>query len=60
MRLKRLSLLPTCGTKFYRFDGTWKKLYSEDFTVDEKKKIIGALNSAVQRPASRRRSIGET
>jgi len=38
-RLKRLSLLPTCGTKCYRFDGAWKKLYSEDFT--------GALDQAV-------------
>ena len=47
-RLKRLSLLPTCGTKFYRFDGAWKKLYSEDFSVDEKKKIIDALNQAVR------------
>ena len=47
-RLKRLSLLPTCGTKFYRFDGAWKKLYSEDFSVDEKKTIIDALNQAVR------------
>ena len=46
-RLKRLSLLPTCGTKFYRFDGTWKKLYSEDFTVDEKKAITDAVNKVV-------------
>ena len=46
-RLKRLSLLPTCGTKFYRFDGAWKKLYSEDFSVDEKKTIIDAINKAV-------------
>ena len=35
--------LPTCGAKFYRFDGAWKKLYSEDFSVDEKRKIIDAL-----------------
>jgi phosphomannomutase len=47
-RQKRLSLLPTCGTKFYRFDGSWRKLYSEDFTVDEKKKIIVALDQAVR------------
>ena len=47
-RLKRLFLLPTCGTKFYRFDGAWKKLYSEDFTGDEKKAIIAALNQAVR------------
>jgi len=38
---------PTCGTKFYRFDSGWKKLYSEDFSVDDKKKIIGALDRAV-------------
>ena len=48
-RLKRLSLLPTCGTKFYRFDGAWTKLYSEDFTAAEKKKIMGALDHAVRK-----------
>jgi len=48
-RLKSLSMLPTCGTKFYRFDGDWKKLYSEDFSADDKKKIIGALDRAVDR-----------
>ena len=31
-RLKNLSLLPTCGTKFYRYESKWKLLYSEDFT----------------------------
>jgi hydroxymethylpyrimidine pyrophosphatase-like HAD family hydrolase len=31
-RLKDLSLLPTCGTKFYQYESGWKKLYSEDFT----------------------------
>ena len=45
-RLKRLPLLLSCGTKFYRFDGAWKKLYSEDFNVDEKKTIISALDQA--------------
>jgi phosphomannomutase len=46
--LKNLSILPTCGTKFYRYDGAWQKLYSEDFSVDEKKSIIGALNKALE------------
>jgi phosphomannomutase len=46
-RLKNLSLLPTCGTKFYRFDGAWQNLYSEDFSVDEKERITNALNKAV-------------
>jgi len=48
-RLKNLSLLPTCGTKFFRFDGAWRKLYSEDFSADEKKSIIEALHQAVQK-----------
>jgi phosphomannomutase len=44
--LLNLSILPTCGTKFYQFRVDWKKLYSEDFTVDEKRKIIAALKKA--------------
>jgi hypothetical protein len=47
-RLKRLSLLPKSGAKFYRLDGARKKLYSEDFRDNEKKAIIGAFNQAVQ------------
>jgi phosphomannomutase len=47
-RLANLSLLPTCGTKFFRYSGDWKKIYSEDFTPDEKKKIIDSLNKASQ------------
>src|ERR1700689_1861890 len=38
--LKNLSLLPTCGTKFYQ--------YSEDFTADEREKIISSLKQAVE------------
>jgi len=38
-RLRKLSLLPTCGTKFYQYSGDWKKLYEEDFTPDEREKI---------------------
>jgi HAD superfamily hydrolase (TIGR01484 family) len=41
--LQNLLLLPTCGTKFYRYDTSWKKLYSEDFTAAEKEKIIRSL-----------------
>src|SRR5271170_2988165 len=41
--LRNLSLLPTCGTKFYQYAGAWKKIYSEDFTADEKGKIIRSL-----------------
>jgi hypothetical protein len=47
-RLKNLSLLPTSGTKFYQYAGDWKKIYSEDFTADEKKKIISSLKQALE------------
>src|SRR5664280_2751793 len=46
--LKNLSLLPTCGTKFYQYIRDWKKIYSEDFTADEKKKIINSLKQALE------------
>jgi phosphomannomutase len=46
-RLKRLSILPTCGTKYYKYKSGWTKLYSEDLTDDEKKKIIDSLNQAI-------------
>jgi phosphomannomutase len=46
-RLKQLSLLPTSGTKFLRYDGHWTQLYAENFTPDDKTKIIDALNKAL-------------
>ena len=45
--LKNLSLLPTCGTKFYKYNGEWKKIYSEDFTSDEKRKVISSLTKVM-------------
>jgi HAD superfamily hydrolase (TIGR01484 family) len=47
-RLKNLSLLPTCGTKFYQYESCWERLYSEDFTNAEKQKIIGSLKKAME------------
>ena len=47
-RLKNLSLLPTCGTKFFQFNKDWIKIYSEDFTVEEKEKITKSLNKAIE------------
>jgi len=49
-RLKNLSLLPTCGTRFYKYEAGWKILYSEDFTDEEKKKIISSLRQATRSP----------
>jgi phosphomannomutase len=46
-RLNNLSLLPTCGTKFYQYDSRWEQLYSEDFTEAEKTKIINSLKQTI-------------
>lgn len=46
-KLADLSLLPTCGTRFFAYDGGWQKLYAEDLSADQKKTIIDALDKAV-------------
>ncbi len=46
--LSRLSLLPTCGTKFMRYESDWMRLYSEDFTADESKKIVASFAQALE------------
>ena len=42
-----LSILPTSGTKFFEYAGGWRKLYSDDLSDEQKKKIEDALESAV-------------
>ncbi len=46
--LLNLSILPTCGTQFYRYSGEWKKIYSEDFTADEREKIVSSMKKAFE------------
>ena len=59
--LENLSLLPTCGTKFYRYDGIWKKIYSEDFTPEEKEQIISSLKKAIDETGFKAEKVwGET
>ncbi|MNK14808.1 phosphoglycolate phosphatase [compost metagenome] len=45
--LSNLSILPTCGTKYYQYGSDWKQLYAENFTAEEKEKIIVNLHAAV-------------
>ena len=47
-RLQNLSLLPTCGTQFYRYKADWEKIYAEDFTNAQKEKIISSLQQAIE------------
>jgi phosphomannomutase len=45
--LKNFHMMPTCGTRYMKYDDVnsdWQQIYAEDFTEDEKNKIIDALN----------------
>jgi phosphomannomutase len=46
-KLRKLSILPTSGTKFFKYKKSWKKVYSEDFTEDEKNSITTSLNKVI-------------
>lgn len=63
-RLEQLSILPTCGTKFFRYDGAWKLLYAENFTSTEKQGIEHAFQQAIQQagftPDKTEKTWGET
>lgn len=48
-RLRGLSILPTCGTKFFCYQSGWTKLYSEDFTSAEREKIVSSLRQAIEK-----------
>jgi phosphomannomutase len=44
--LKNLHMMPTCGTRYYRYsepDQSWKKMYAEDIPESDKKRIISTL-----------------
>lgn len=47
-RMRNLSILPTCGTKYYQYKSGWKKLYSEDLTEDERKNITDHIEKAIK------------
>ena len=56
-RLKKLSLLPTCGTRFYKYDQGWDKIYAEDFTAEQKRKIVSSLNKAIEQSGQKAEKV---
>lgn len=47
--LERLHLMPTTGTRYYRFEGgKWELQYAEDFSAADKKRIIKALEEGLE------------
>jgi HAD superfamily hydrolase (TIGR01484 family) len=58
--LGRLWLMPTSGTKLYRFEGKWTQVYAETFDADERRRILAALDKAVaENGLDKDRSWGE-
>ncbi len=47
--LSNLSLVPTSGTKFYTYNKEWKQLYAENFSDEEKKKILDVLHEVIEK-----------
>ncbi len=47
--LKNLILLPTSGTQLYQYQNDWQLMYSENFNLNEKNKIINALNYTINK-----------
>ena len=44
----KLWLMPTTGTKLYRYDGAWHPVYAELFDDDQKKKIFAAFDESLK------------
>lgn len=41
---QQLHLMPTCGTRYLRFDdGEWRQRYANDLSEDEKQRALGSL-----------------
>lgn len=50
-QLSKLHILPTCGTRYYRYDEVtdeWVKQYAEDLTAAQKQKIIEVLTQGAK------------
>lgn len=60
--LKRLHLLPTSGTRYYKFEkDSWVEQYAENFTPKQKKLIINALAEGMKESGYEvKKTYGET
>lgn len=51
-QLNRLHIMPTCGTRYYRFDvikNDWTMVYAEDLSDQQKKKIVSVLSEGAKK-----------
>lgn len=52
LELRKLHLMPTCGTRYYRYDEIeedWKMQYAEDLSTEQKKRIIAVLEEEAKK-----------
>lgn len=52
LKLRKLHLMPTCGTRYYRYDeleNEWKMQYHEDLTDEQKKRIMKVLEEGAKK-----------
>jgi phosphomannomutase len=48
--LKRLHLMPTCGTQYYRRqNGVWEQIYAENLTDDQKQRALAAVEETARK-----------
>lgn len=50
-KLNRLHLMPTCGTRYYRYnelDGEWQQQYAEDLSEAERARVAEVLESSAR------------
>jgi phosphomannomutase len=48
-KFRNLFILPTSGTKFYKYHNKWKKVYSDDFAADEENRIKTSLTKIIEK-----------
>jgi HAD superfamily hydrolase (TIGR01484 family) len=47
--LASLHLMPTCGTRYYRWaDGAWQLVYAEDLAEEDKRRIVAVLEQGAR------------
>ena len=48
--LSRLHIMPTCGTRYYRYvNGEWALQYQEDLTSEQKERIFEAIETSAKK-----------
>ncbi len=47
--LRKLHLLPTCGTRYYRYNGEWELIYAFDLSEDARDKAVASIEDNAKR-----------